>query len=231
MRTPRGRIAGWRQLSNTELRGPTFAGRSLHRGPFRKPNSIALGSGSTARLPPPGARDRPFWPAGGRVAWQRERRGTDLEATTRPRTGIPASELASGAAGSSSTEQPKASAATSSSTSTTSQYFTGFGFLSTERPVVFAAERRWRDGRVRARVRGRAGARRDRRSSASRPTRSTRDSSTRCGSSRGCSPTSGSGHDRSRPGRLPRHPRLPGAGAQRGLRESASSRLRRRSRA
>ena len=54
------------------------------------------------------------------------------------------------------------------------------------------AERGGRDGRVRARVRGRADARRDRRSSASSRTPSTPGSSTRCGSSRACSPTWGS---------------------------------------
>ena len=42
------------------------------------------------------------------------------------------------------------------------QYFTSFGFLATERPVVFAASASGRDDRVRARVRGRAGARGDR---------------------------------------------------------------------
>ena len=96
------------------------------------------------------------------------------------------------------------------------RYFTGFGFLSTERPVVFAQSAARRDGRARARVRGRARARRDRlrarRVVPGVPGDRAPDAHPRARARRPRHPR----RDRRRPGRLSRDPRLPGPCAERG---------------
>ena len=115
-----------------------------------------------------------------------------MEQSTHPRTGIPAAELQARRERCSSTCEPSGCTGYVLFDQHYIQYFTGFGFLSTERPVVFAQSAsgemavfvpEFEVERVRAETALRA---------RSSPIPSTRGSSTRCASSRACSPTSAS---------------------------------------
>ena len=114
-----------------------------------------------------------------------------MKQSAQVQTGIAAAELRSGASGCSSTCAASGLTGYVLFDQDYIQYFTGFCFLSTERPVVFAQSAGGETACSCPSSRS-SGCAPRRRSSGSSRTPSTRGSSIRCGSSRACSPSSGS---------------------------------------